>query len=404
MKKFLCFSILILLALSSCKKSENMDLTKDTVTKLSSPAQLTGIWQGELNTHEPGSYNFSMDIYVKHKTKKVLLTIEQIGLYFMPVDWKIKKGQLIFSIDIGNRKEDFALSMSDEKSLKGTLTEFDKTNEITFTKISDKAINGKYFIKYPEYSYEERYQQLKEYSEYAEDNTTIPYTYELNLREKYKDLIDTYDLDKVTKGYDDVDLMIQLLNWVCNNFKHNGNSGLPNKHNAYTITDFCKKHSDQVNCRGLSIILAEVLRLYGIPAKHITCMPKEVLFNDCHVVVHAYSEELGQWIMLDPTYRLILKNENGDYVNLPMLRKILINGQKLIPNKNAGRNGAVFDLEDYREYMTKNTLRFQCATNFGFGSEDGVDGDVANMLVPLNYNEDKGERTTTSEEAFWVLP
>lgn len=277
------------------------------------------------------------------------------------------------------------------------LTATDKKGSV---KTTDKELDE----DYPNYTYQDRLEQLTDFSEYGGKNTVIPFTYQLKFRDKYNDLIDAYNLDAVTAGCDDVELMMKLMNWVCDNFQHNGMSGLPKKHNAYEIIDFCKDNSYAINARGLSILLAELLRLYGIPAKHITCMPKEAVFEDCNVVVHAYSEKYGQWIMLDPTYRLILKNENGDYVNLPMLRKILINNQPLYMNEEAGRNGNAFDMEYYREYMTKNTFRFSCATDFGFGSEEGTGNNIRNMLIPLNYDEDKSQRTTTSEETFWALP
>ena len=257
---------------------------------------------------------------------------------------------------------------------------------------------------YPVFTYMERWQQLSEFSEYKDDNRKIPFTYELNQKEKYKELINKYDLDSVVKWYEDVELMKVLLNWFCDNFKHNGSTGLPSKHDAITLTNHYKKHPDGINCRGVSIILAEILRAYGVPAKHITCMPKEAVFDDCHVVVHAYSKKLNQWIMLDPTYRLILQNSKGDYINLPMLREALINKDELIPNTNAGHNGEAFDINDYCEYMTKNTFRFMCATDYYFGAEEGVGKNRKNILVPVNYSDDISKSNTTSDKAFWALP
>ncbi len=251
--------------------------------------------------------------------------------------------------------------------------------------------------------FKERKTQLAEYSEYAEDGVEIPFTYELNQRENYEELICEYDLDSLVKGYRDVALMEVLLNWVSSNFKHDGGSGMPEGRDAITLINYCKEYGG-INCRGVAVILAEMLRVYGIPAKHITCIPKEAEFDECHVVVHAYSEELKQWIMLDPTYKLILQDKNGNYVSLPMFRNSLVNDIELKANENAGRNGGAFNLDNYRRYMTKNVFRFTSATNFYFGAENGKYGNVENMLVPLNYTDDKSERNTSSESAFWATP
>lgn len=396
---FLCLTIVFLPLLSACSKKSDLAGTFNSAL-----TPFKGIWEGEITTDKLGTFDMILDIYVKGKTQKVLISSKKYNYQYMELEWSVSNDSLSFTMNDIDHLAQIELKLVDDKALTGTFFQYGETDEFTLTKTSDKAVNGSFTRNYPKYSYKERMQQLKDFSEYAEDNVEIPFTYELNQRDQYEDLISEYDLDNVTKGYEDVDLMIVLLKWVSDNFKHNGNSGLPKERNAVTLIDFYKENPDGINCRGLSIILSELLRAYGIPAKHITCMPKEAVFDDCHVVVHAYSEKLKQWIMLDPTNKLVLQNENGEYVNLPILREMLLNDEKLIPNKDAGWNGNHFDVKDYREYMTKNTFRFSCATQFYFGAEEGTDGNVQNMLAPKGYTDDLKERTTTSDDAFWALP
>lgn len=367
-------------------------------------APFEGSWKGEVHNSRLGTLDMILDIYIDSKTQVVLMSSEIFQFHYMPVDWKIEDGRLILSMNSEEHRAIVNLGVSDEETLTGTHTQYGEENTITLEQISEHGKNGTFSVDYPEYSYEERFTFLKEYSQYAEDDIVIPYTYDLGNREGYEALIEEYGLDQLTDGLKDIDLALALLNWVCDNFRHNGNSGLPNDRDAVSLIDFYKKESDGINCRGLSIILSELLRVYQIPAKHITCMPKEPKFSDCHVVVHAYSEELDQWIMLDPTYRLVLKDEGGNYVNLSMLRDMLINEVEVIPNEDAGWNGTTFNVKDYREYMTKNTFRFQCATDFYFGAEEGYKNNIANMLIPAGYNEDKAERTTTDDAMFWIKP
>ena len=73
----------------------------------------------------------------------------------------------------------------------------------------------------------------------------------------------------------------------------------------------------------LAILLASLLRLNGIKAQHITCMPYEDPFDDCHVVVDCLLPS-GERIMLDPTSRLYYKDRYGKYISLPHLRELLI--------------------------------------------------------------------------------
>lgn len=398
-KIYIGIALIFLPLLSACTGKSAPTVKSDNEL---SPFQ--GIWEGEISTDSLGTFDITLDVYTGDKTQKVLASSKVFNFQYLEVDWEVKDDDLTFKMNDEDNRAEIKLSLTEEKNLSGTYSQYGASDEFTLTKTSDQAADGAFSRNYPEYTYKERLQQLKEFSEYAEDDITIPFTYELDQREEYEDLIREYDLDSVTEGYEDVDLMLVLLKWVSNNFRHDGNSGLPKKRDAIALVDFYKQNPDGINCRGLSILLSELLRAYGIPAKHITCMPKEAVFQDCHVVVHAYSEKLEQWIMLDPTYKLVLQNENGDYVNLPMLREMLLDGEALLPNKDAGWNGNSFNTEDYREYMTKNTFRFSCATDFYFGAEEGSSRNVTNMLAPKGYNDDEKERTTTSEQAFWAVP
>ena len=70
------------------------------------------------------------------------------------------------------------------------------------------------------------------------------------------------------------------------------------------------------------------------------------------------SSDLGQWVMIDPTYRLMLRDQNGSYLSIPQVRDALVSGQVLVANETAGHNRAPFSMEYYRAYMTKNMFRF----------------------------------------------
>lgn len=344
-----------------------------------------------------------IDINADKTVQSVLFSTEYYGHYYAPIDWKIENSKLILSMNDEANRAVFIFSLVEDDVLEGTYEQYGSITDISLNKISNVAETKGFYRAYGKLT-KKRIAQLNEFSEFSDDGITIPFTYTLNQREKCRGIIDEYGLDSIAAGYSDVALMMVLMNWVCDNFQHDGGSGMPKQRDIISIIDFANNNPDGVNCRLLSIILAELCRVYGIEAKHITCMPKEADFDDCHVVVHAFSKELNQWIMLDPTYRLILKNNKGEYINLQMLRQSFIDGIEIIPNSNAGWNGNYFDVFEYKSYMAKNTFRFSCATDFSFGSEEGSGGNIQNMLIPTNYTEDKAERTTTSERAFWKTP
>lgn len=163
----------------------------------------------------------------------------------------------------------------------------------------------------------------------------------------------------------------------------------------------------KTNCRGLAIMLASLLRLNGIKAQHITCMPYEEPFEDCHVVVDCLLPS-GERIMLDPTSRLYYRDKDGRYVSLPHLRELLIADEPIIENPTASYNGNGFDKEDNRNYMIKNTFRFaRCTRN-----EDGIDGRTENSrymeLIPRgypteNFPKQRKEDFVYNDHDFWRI-
>lgn len=100
------------------------------------------------------------------------------------------------------------------------------------------------------------------------------------------------------------------------------------------------------------ILLAALLRLNGIKAQHITCLPYEDPFEDCHVVVDCLLPS-GKRIMLDPTWRLYLKDKEGNYVSLSHLRELLLADEPIFENQTADYNGTGFAKEYHRNYMIK---------------------------------------------------
>lgn len=206
-------------------------------------------------------------------------------------------------------------------------------------------------------------------------------------------------------GYDEI--VFKLLDFVCDHFKHNGTGGSGAGRKITDLITFCENNDNKSNCRGLAILLASLLRLNGIKAQHITCMPYEDPFEDCHVVVDCLLPS-GKRIMLDPTWRLYLKDKSGNYVSLPRLRELLLADEPIFENSSADYNGTGFAKEYHRNYMIKNTFRFaRCTLN-----KDGVDGSTKNSkyieLIPKGYptekfSENKKANFVYNDIEFWKM-
>ena len=155
------------------------------------------------------------------------------------------------------------------------------------------------------------------------------------------------------------------------------------------------------------ILLAALLRLNGIKAQHITCLPYEDPFEDCHVVVDCLLPS-GKRIMLDPTWHLYLKDKEGNYVSLAHLRELLLADEPIFENQTADYNGTGFAKEYHRNYMIKNTFRFACCTL----NKEGVDGRTETSryieLIPQgypieNFSEKKKADFVYNDIEFWQI-
>ncbi|MCL2413880.1 MAG: hypothetical protein FWC94_01315 [Bacteroidales bacterium] len=387
-------------------------------TSTASAGSFHGQWRSGTTVQGLNAYwTLNVDIVESVVTLSIVLFDTDSSIVFIsefiPANhWEIENNTLV--IWVGNSfmaEGKFTLHISsDGEILDGNLGPIEE-GEITplnFSRLSDSPEKGVFTMNgNPFLSYEERIQLLRDFPDFATDGEIISFTYDLNRRDLYADLIERFNLDSVTAGYSDVELMIVLLNWVCDNFLHNGGSGMPHERNAFAIIDYLDNNPSGGNCRILAILLAEVLRLYGVEAKHITVHPKEP-DGFVHVVTHAYSRRLNQWIMLDPTFRLVLKDSEGRFLDLPTLRTIFANGDEVFPNENAGRNNQEFHMESWRTFMAEHMFYFSSGTNFTFGSEDGRDGNTWNMLAPIGFENEFVTTycfvTTHCANAFWATP
>lgn len=406
------------------QKSEEPAKKEESFLKYSQEEMLShlgGVWKGSFHTRTaPGKYaedEAQMSFIASSGNPRLFLVIDSYEANYLTPAWRIEDSELVFSFNDSYWSAMATLHFSDENTLTGTYAQYGEEFELQFEKLSSKPTD---YSSQPQFIFEdEEYsvwrERLTKYPDFdpgsEKDFGTIPFTYELWRWDKSFPLVRDYGMADAIRGKSDVEQMIALLNLVCDNFRHDGSYGIPEGEDAaglsaQTVINLCRQNGG-IECRGLSIILSEMLRTSGIPAKPIMCIPSTDPCEECHVVVHAYSESLGQWIMLDPTYRLVLKDETGRYVDLPTLRRSLVSGAKLVANSNAGHNRMPFYMDFYRAYMTKNTFRFSCLTDFSYGSE-GSENNQAQMLVPkgypVPYAGSRPERVTTNAAAFWAPP
>ncbi len=320
-----------------------------------------------------------------------------------------KDGDLCFEINDEYYRMVYRVRFEDG-ALTGYYTQFGKRTDIVYTRVSDVPADELYRYLptelYVPASEKTRLEVLREYADYAPEPDEIDET-EYVLGGEAPGILTKYgyaDHIKDIAASDDR-LVFRLLDFVCDHFGHNGSGGLGNGRSIEALIAFCESNDGKTNCRGLAILLASLLRLNGIRARHITCMPYEDPFEDCHVVVDCLLPS-GKRIMLDPTFRLYYKDKNGLYLSLRDLRKALIDGAEIVPNPDASYNGGAFNAAYNRDYMTKNTFRFSRGTYYTDGVDDNARQRVE--LIPVNYDTGNFPNAYKCEfvynaECFWKI-
>jgi transglutaminase-like putative cysteine protease len=258
----------------------------------------------------------------------------------------------------------------------------------------------------------------------ANDKITFPgFTYQDSSNAALKTLRKELKLDSIAGGGNEVSRIINLMHWIHDLVPHDGSHGNPVVKNAMSMIEECKRDERGLNCRGLATVLNECYLSLGIKSRFVTCMPKDSVFDDCHVINMVYSNDLDKWIWIDPTNDAYIMDENGTLLGLEEVRERLINGKTLILNPDANWNHRESTVKEHylHYYMAKNLYRFECPLSSEYDTETPQKGKHIEYiaLLPLDglnqtpkVRESKNSKTgvsyktykTNSPEVFWAKP
>lgn len=314
-----------------------------------------GVWSTTLSSGDDLSFVYTPDdvLYVSSKARGY----QGFGAY----DLSVKEDKVSFNISRKAADEYYELSFQDEKTLTGTMMYQDQVENVTLERTNSYVIIPTMEALDWENNLEENTAALKDNSVFTpEQPADITYTYALDEKENYRAFLDEYGLDEIVGDKTGDDLIFTLYTWFCEHFNHAGETAnIPQKRDLDTLNAFCKENGG-TNCRGLSIMLSKIFLAYNIPAKYMECLPQYDYFYDCHVVVHVYSEETNQWIMLDPTHDLYLTYNSEEYIDLNEFRQTLIDGTEINAHFVASESEHDGMMDWYPNYMAKNMFRFGC--------------------------------------------
>lgn len=213
-----------------------------------------------------------------------------------------------------------------------------------------------------------------------------------------------FNLDSIAGDGDEVSQIKNLMTWVHNRVRHDGNSSNPSPKNAINIAKVCDAENRGVNCRMMATMLSECYLAMGFKSRFITCMPKEYI-SDCHVINSVYSKTLGKWLWMDPTFNAYVSDEKGNLLGIAEVRERLRTDKPVVLNEDANWNNQSKQTKEYYldSYMAKNLYWVASPLHNGYSVETaGTTGGHLN-LYPVGYTSDSGknDHITTNDKLFW---
>ncbi len=216
-----------------------------------------------------------------------------------------------------------------------------------------------------------------------------------------------FNLDSIAGSGDELSRIKNILNFVHDNIRHDGQHGNPQPADAITMYDACRDGSRGLNCRGLATVLNEMYLAVGIPSRFITCYPRTFI-NDCHVINAVYSSTLQKWLYVDPTWNALVYDENDTPLSVQEVRERIIDGRPLILHDDANwNNREKATVDDYlHSYMAKNLYYIQSCDNYRFRTESSKYPRYI-LLAPTGITPDYDTHSSViinDDSWFWQSP
>ena len=127
-------------------------------------------------------------------------------------------------------------------------------------------------------------------------------TYDTPGAEAFQQLKREFSIDSVVAGAkDDYERLLRLTHWVSTRWEHSPNQ-MASKSDPLTILREAEKGGRFI-CREYAVVLAGVANAYGMPARVLNLLPREVeTRSEAHSVAEVWLEQFHKWVLADGQY------------------------------------------------------------------------------------------------------
>ena len=233
--------------------------------------------------------------------------------------------------------------------------------------------------------------------------------------ENLKKLRETYGLETVAGSGSETERIVNLMKWVNRLTWHHPKPKLPGPYNALHLIEVSKGWKRGISCWMYALILNEVYLSMGFASRLVHLEPASEADKESHFVTSVFAKELGKWIYMDPDMGGYFTDEAGNLLGISEIRRRLIAGQPLLPNRDVKGFTMVLGKGSYAWYLSKNSFRYTCSQRSEFDQETTSKDKVYYELIPDGFEEELLlEPQTTAhgnkiiyvndENLFWQKP
>lgn len=257
---------------------------------------------------------------------------------------------------------------------------------------------------------EEKVNKLKLSAEYDSNGrkANVIFTYQSPSDSLLTAIREYFNLDSIAGNGNEISRIKRIMYWLHDAIRHDGNSPWPKcRYNAIELYELTQRDNRGLNCRFMAEVLNDLYLAAGFKSRFVTCQSKEYdIDNDCHVINIVWSQELGKWIWMDPTFCAYVTDENGLLLHPGEVRERLRKDKPVILNEDANWNHKTPQTKDYYidYYMAKNLYLLsshECSESESESKNSNKTPSVTLVPHGFDYMVDK---VTEDYAEFWQRP
>jgi hypothetical protein len=161
--------------------------------------------------------------------------------------------------------------------------------------------------------------------------------------------------DVVAGAKDDYERLCRLAHWVSTRWEHSPDQ-MASKSDPITILREAKAGGRFI-CREYAVVMAGVAEAYGMPARVVNLLPRDVeTRSEAHSVAEVWLDGLGKWVLADGQYGAVPELA-GVPLSAVELQAAFADDRPVVSSAGAGM------LAEWKPFILRNAYYFKCGND-----------------------------------------